>query len=61
MTSHPLYSRYVTRIPVIESTVAGQLLIVYWLYHTYYMCDIKSIIYMTSREFYMTSPSLFMT
>ena len=49
------------RIPVIESTVAGQLLIVYWLYHAYYMCDMKPTICMTSQEFSMTSHSLFMT
>ena len=48
-------------IHVIASTVAGPLLIVYWLYHTYYMCDMKPTIYMTSQEFYMTSHSLFMT
>ena len=46
------------RIPVIASTVAGPLLLVYWLYHTYYMCDMKPTIYMTSQEFYMTSDSL---
>ena len=39
------------RIPVIASTVAGPLLIVYWLYHTYYMCDIKPPI----CGFYMNS------
>ena len=49
------------RIPVIASTVAGELLIVYWLYHTYYMYDMKPTICMTSQEFYMTSHSLFMT
>ena len=49
------------RIPIIESTVAGQLLIVSLLYHTYYTCDIKPTICMTSQEFYMTSHSLFMT
>ena len=43
------------RIPVIASTVAGPLLIVYWLYLTYYMCDMKPTIFMTSQEFYMTS------
>ena len=47
-------------IPVIASIVAGPLLIVYWLYHTYYMCDMKPTICMTSQEFYMTSHSLFM-
>ena len=49
------------RIPVIASTVAGPLLIVYWLYHTYYMCDMKSSICMTSEELYMTTHSLFVT
>ena len=49
------------RIHVTASTVAGPLLIVYWLYHTYYMCDMKCTICMTSQEFYMTSHSLFMT
>ena len=49
------------RIPVIASTVAGPLLIVYWLYHTYDMCDMKPTICMTSQEFYMTWHSLFMT
>ena len=49
------------RIPVIASTVAGPLLIVYWLYHTYYMCDMKSSICMTSQELYMTTHSLFVT
>ena len=48
------------RIPFISSTVAGPLLIVYWLYHTYYMCDMKSTLCMISQEFYMTSHSLFM-
>ena len=33
------------RIPVITSTVAGPVLLVYWLYHTYYMCDMKPTIY----------------
>ena len=61
MTSHPLYSCITPRIPVIEYTVAGPLFIVYWLYHTYYMCDMKTTICMTSQEFYMTSHSLFMT
>ena len=42
------------RIPVIASTVAGPLLIVYWLYHTYYMCDIKPPI----CGFYMNSCTL---
>ena len=45
------------RIPVIASTVAGPLLIVYWLYHTYYICDMKPTKCMTSQEFYMTSHS----
>ena len=49
------------RIPVSASTVAGPLLIVYSLYHTYYMCDMKPTICMTSQEFYMTPHSLFMT
>ena len=49
------------RIPFIASTVAGPLLTVYWLYHTYYMYYIKRTICMTSQEFYMTSHSLFMT
>ena len=49
------------RIPIIASTVAGPLLIVYWLYHTYYMCDMKPTVCMTSQEFYMTSHSFFMT
>ena len=49
------------RLPVIASTVAGPLLIVYWLYHTYYMSDMKPTLCMTSQEFYMTSHSLFMT
>ena len=39
------------RIPFIASTVAGPLLIVYWLYHTYYMCDMKPTICLTSQEF----------
>ena len=39
------------RIPVIASTVAGPLLIVYWLYHTYYMCEMKP----TICGFYMNS------
>ena len=49
------------RIPIIASTVAGPLFIVYRLYHTSYMCDMKSTTCMTSQEFYMTSHSLFMT
>ena len=74
MTSHPLFMILLfmishhthcihvitSSIPVIESTVAAPLLIVYWLSHTYYMCDIKPTICMTSQEFYMTSHSLFM-
>ena len=48
-------------MPVIASPVAGPLLIVYWLYHTYYMCDIKPTVCMTSQEFYLTSHSLFKT
>ena len=39
------------REPVIASTVAGPLLIVYCLYHTYYMCDMKPTICMTSQVF----------
>ena len=35
------------RIPVVSSTVALPLRIVYWLYHTYYMCDMKPTICMT--------------
>ena len=61
MTSHPLYSVITSRIAVIASTVAGPLFIVYWLYNTYYMCDMKPTICMTSQEFYMTSHSPFMT
>ena len=49
MTSHPQYSSHHPRIPVIASTVAGPLLIVYWLYHTYYMCDMKPTICMASQ------------
>ena len=49
------------RIPVIASTIAGPLLIVYWLYNTYYMCDMNPTICMKSQEFYMTSHSLFLT
>ena len=49
------------KIPVIASIVAGPLIIVYWLYHTCYMCDMKPTICMTSQEFYMTSHSFFMT
>ena len=49
------------RIPIITSNVAGPLLVVYWLYHNYYMCDMKPTICMSSQEFYMTSHSLFMT
>ena len=30
-------------IPVIASTVAAALLRVYWLYHTYYMCDTNPV------------------
>ena len=48
-------------IIVIASTVAAPLLIVYWLYHAYCMCDMKPTIYMTSQQFYMTSHSLFRT
>ena len=59
--SLPLYLCHHTRTPVISSTVAGPILRVYWLYHTSYMCDMKHTIYMTSQEFYMTPPSLFMT
>ena len=61
MTSHPLYSCHHTQDTWLSTTVAGPLLIVYWLYHTYYMCDMKPTICMTSQEFYMTSHSLFMT
>ena len=32
------------RIPVIASIVDGPLLIVYWLYHSCYMCDMKPTI-----------------
>ena len=49
------------RIPVIASTVAGPLVIVYWLSQTYYTCDMKPTVCMTTQEFYMTSHSLFMT
>ena len=49
------------RTPVIASTVAGPILIGYWLYHTYYICDMKPTTCMISQEFYMTSHSLFMT
>ena len=49
------------RIPVITSTVAGPLLIVYWLYHIYYKSDIKPSIGMRSQESYKRSHSLFMT
>ena len=49
------------RIPIITSNVAGPLFIVYWLYHTSYMCEMKTTICMISQEFYMTSHSLFMT
>ena len=38
------------RIHVIASTVAGPLLIVYWLYYTYYMCDMKPTIFMHLRN-----------
>ena len=48
-------------MPVIASPVAGPLLIVYWLYHTYYMCDMNPTVSMTSQDFYMTSHSFFMT
>ena len=48
-------------IIVIASTVAAPLLIVYWLYHTYCMCDMKPTICMTSQEFYMASHSIFRT
>ena len=40
-------------ITVIASIEAAPLLIGYWLYHTYYICDIKLTIYMTSHEFYI--------
>ena len=49
------------RIPVIASTVARPLLIVYWLYHTYCMCDMKPTICITSEEFYLALHSLFIT
>ena len=49
----------IPRVPVIASTVAGPLLIVYSLYHTYYMCNMKPTTCMTSQELYMTSHSLF--
>ena len=60
---HHTHCKYVItpRIPVIASSAAGPLLIVYWLYHTYYMYDMNPTICMTSQEFYMTSHSLFMT
>ena len=48
-------------MPVITSPVPGPFLIVHWLYHNYYMCDMKPTVCMTSQEFYMTSHSLFMT
>ena len=56
MLWHPTHCIHVItpRIPVITSTVAGPLLIVYWLYHTYYICDIKPTICITSHEFYVT-------
>ena len=50
-----------SRTPVMASTVAGPIPIVYWLYDTYYMCDMKHTTCMTSEKFYMTSHSLFMT
>ena len=40
------------RIPGIASTVARPLLIVYWLYHNCYMCDMNCTVCMTSYEFY---------
>ena len=74
MTSHPLLRYHnmlqhhshcihviTPRICFIASTVVGPFLIVYWLYHTYNMCDMKPTICMASQEFYMTSHSLFMT
>ena len=33
------------RIPIIASIVPGPLLIMYWLYHTCYMCDMKPTIW----------------
>ena len=60
MTSHPLFlisyhAMYThcihvitPRTPLIASTLAGPLHIVYWLYHTYYMCEMKPTICMTS-------------
>ena len=45
MTSHPHYSFITSRIAVIASTVAGPLLIVYWLYNSYYMCEYISTIF----------------
>ena len=50
-----------TRIPINASIVVGPLVIVYWLYRTYYTCDMKPTICMTSQKFYMTSHSHFMT
>ena len=61
MTSHPLYLCHHTQDICHRIHCSGPLLIVYWLYHTYYMYAMKPTICMTSQEFYITSHSLFMT
>ena len=60
MTSHPLYSSHHSR-DACHRIPCSWTIIVYWLYHTYYMCDMKPTVCMTSQEFYMTSDSVFMT
>ena len=61
MTSQPLYSCHHIQDTCHCIHCSPTNIIVYWLYHTYYMCDMKPTICMTSQEFYMTSHSLFMT
>ena len=68
MTSQSLFrtSKYCIHvitpsITVTASIVAAPVLIVYLLYHTYYLCDIKPTICMTTYEFYVTSQPIFMT
>ena len=59
---HTHYIYVITpNISDITSTVAVSLLTVYWLYHTYSVCDIIPTICMTLYECYMTSHPLFMT
>ena len=61
MTSHPEYSSHPTQDTCHCIHCSWTITYSVLNNHTYYMCDMKPTICMTSQEFYMTTHSLFMT